>query len=287
MSRMADSHPSPGTVSKILWHFTGGPTWNAEKQCQNTKRKSDDIAYENLKSIILERKLRVGQYKEVVNVIVPELRRYDTTTHRFNTDRNVHVKLESSPVCCLADIPIIHLSYHASRYGKFAIGFHRSAVLRSGFNPVLYTLPNTRITRSIYEGFSQLKYVDVDNIRWARSDIEGELKGLGFNIDGQLMDIEMGADDVEQSVDDAKASFSNVLAFVKTFNEREFDSVYCEREWRSLKEYKFELNEVAMIVVPKHIGEASYFNRFIDRDASIIKLPRTIPIVPWEDLVEH
>lgn len=101
------------------------------------------------------------------------------------------------------------------------------------------------------------------------------------------MDIEFGADDAERSVDDAKDSFSNVLAFIKTFGEREFDSVYCEREWRSLKEYSFDLDEIAMIIVPRNVGRPRYFKRFIDRDAQVIKLPRAIPIVPWEDLVEH
>ena len=46
------------------------------------------------------------------------------------------------------------------RYGKFTIGFHRYPLLRNGFNPVLYTLQNTRIIRSIYNGISQLEFVD-------------------------------------------------------------------------------------------------------------------------------
>jgi hypothetical protein len=39
----------------------------------------------------------------------------------------------------LADIPVAHLSYHAHRYGKAAIGFHRDAAIREGFHPVFYT----------------------------------------------------------------------------------------------------------------------------------------------------
>jgi len=46
--------------------------------------------------------------------------------------------LESAPVVCLADIPIIHLSYHAQRYGEIAIGFHRKHVMEKGFMPVFY-----------------------------------------------------------------------------------------------------------------------------------------------------
>jgi len=37
---------TPGTVSKILWHFTGGPTWNTEKEKQNTTPKPANDAYE-------------------------------------------------------------------------------------------------------------------------------------------------------------------------------------------------------------------------------------------------
>jgi hypothetical protein len=59
---------TPGTVSKILWHFTGGPVWNSERKKQSDLAKPSDQAYFNLKSILKSGVLRLGDYKEVVRV---------------------------------------------------------------------------------------------------------------------------------------------------------------------------------------------------------------------------
>jgi hypothetical protein len=77
-----------------------------------------------------------------------------------------------------------------------------------------------------------------------------------------------------------------LLAFFKTFERKDFSTIYCEREWRSTKAFSFALDDVAMIVLPRWPGGASYLDQFLDM-ARKLKLPRSIPIVPWEDLVEH
>lgn len=114
-----------------------------------------------------------------------------------------------------------------------------------------------------------------------------EIDSEEIDISLPLMDIDIEASDIIEYVRTASKSFQQFLAFVKTFNEDEFSSIYCEREWRSLKNYRFESEDIAMIVLPRKVGARSFFERFIARDASSIKLPRSIPIVPWEDLVEH
>src|SRR5438034_4943251 len=119
---------SPGTVSKILWHFTGGPTWNVKTKRQNASPKASADAYDSLRSILRSRVLRLGRYREIVRVVLPERRQIDTETRRVRVLRNVSIDIESSPICCLSDIPAPHLRYHAYRYGRFAIGFHRDAV---------------------------------------------------------------------------------------------------------------------------------------------------------------
>lgn len=204
--------------------------------------------------------------------------------------RIVPFTLTAVPVCCLSDIPVIHLAYHAARYGKFAIGFHREAVLRQRFNPVFYTPSNTRVLRSIYKGFTELKFINVETIKFAAWDIETRVQDVDsgeIDISLPLIDIDTEASDIEDYVSSASRSFRQFLAFVKTFNENEFGSIYCEREWRSLKNYVFELEDIAMIVLPKKVGVRKFFDRFTARDANSVKLPRSIPIVPWEDLVEH
>lgn len=285
---------SPGTVSKILWHFTGGPTWNTKTKRQSNSPKPAAQAYKNLKSILRTKELRLGTYKEVVKLILPELKKFNPETKKVEVKKNVPVDIESSSICCLSDIPATHLRYHAYRYGKFAIGFHRNAVIRARFNPVFYTLQDTPIIRSIYEGFSSLKFADPEEIRNAVSliesqvdDIEVEYDDIGIDISGEVGEIEYEVDSLETSISDAKQSLEDFVAFVKTFNRNEFSTIYCEREWRSTKQYNFEINDVAMIVLPKAVGETQYFKNFVEKVAPKLKLPRWIPIVPWDDLVEH
>lgn len=146
---------SPGTVSKILWHFTGAPKWNATANKQHKKPKSRKQAYDNLKAIIRSCELRVGQYAEVAKLLNPEFK-FSKRTRRLVGIENKPITLTSAPICCLADIPVAHLGYHAERYGKCAIGFRREAVI-GHFNPVFYTLQHTKIIQSIYNGFSALE----------------------------------------------------------------------------------------------------------------------------------
>ncbi len=49
---------SPGIVSKILWHFTGGPRWDASKNRQEDKPKPIDDAYAALIAVLKSRELR-------------------------------------------------------------------------------------------------------------------------------------------------------------------------------------------------------------------------------------
>ena len=285
---------SPGTVSKILWHFTGGPTWNSKTKKQSTTPKPTKKAYENLRSILRSKEIRLGKYKEVVRVIIPERRKFNTETKKVEDQKNVPVDIESSSICCLSDIPAPHLRYHAYRYGKFALGFHRNAVIRAGFNPVFYTLQDTPIVRSIYEGFSSLKVTEPETIRETTdmieskvSDAEGIYDDLDIDISSQIMEIESEIDSIENNISDAVESLENFVAFIKSFERNEFSTVYCEREWRSTKQYNFEIDDLAMIVLPKIVGKNKYYKNFVEKVAPGLKLPRRIPIIPWDDLVEY
>lgn len=99
-------HPTPGTVSKILWHFTGGPLWNCEKNCHETCPKPAQQVFDRLVSILRSRQLRTGSYREVVKVLVPKRKVRNPTTKQLEIVKDSVVTVESVPVCCLADIPI-------------------------------------------------------------------------------------------------------------------------------------------------------------------------------------
>src|SRR5262249_14099416 len=126
---------SPGTVSKILWHFTGGPQWNEAEKRQADNPKPASEAYNALLSILKDHKLRIGGYKEIIKVKVPAIGTYEEDADTWFKERDATQELISAPVCCLADIPIIHLGYHADRYGKFAIGFTVARPSRTDSTP--------------------------------------------------------------------------------------------------------------------------------------------------------
>lgn len=280
---------NPGTVSKILWHFTGGPIWDTKKNKQGKKLKPANEAFSNLKAIIKSRTLKIGRFKEVVNVTLPSFKQYSRYEKRVLEVKNVPVTMYSSSVCCLADIPSVHLGYHATRYGKFAIGFHRSSVVKHGFNPVLYTLPTTEVIRHIYEGLSSVESIDAGNLVTAAESIETNLMDEiddYYDIEVDTSEVVSEAEVLEGYAQEAQSSIQDFIAFIKTFEEDEFDSIYCEREWRSVKDFKFTFEDVAMIVAPKNFNGENYFQALVE-SAKNLKIPRKIPIVPWEDLIEN
>ena len=84
---------SPGTVSKILWHFTGGPCWNEESKKQLKSPKPASIAYKNLISILRTKELRLGTYKEIVKVTLPERKKYNITAKKYEIQKNIKVDI--------------------------------------------------------------------------------------------------------------------------------------------------------------------------------------------------
>src|SRR5262249_47276954 len=137
--------------------------------------------------------------------------------------------LESVAICSLADIPIMHLSYHARRYGKIAIGFHREAAIRHGFTPVFYQLRHSAVLQAICDG---LRLIEVMNVRDVADTIEAIERAVKFSRDAEI-DLIASDDDWDQdlaiSVLRRKAILNSelwvsglpkiktLLAFIKTF----------------------------------------------------------------------
>src|ERR1700722_11868541 len=113
----------PKTHSEVLWHFTGGASWNQRTKRQSVKLKPMAKAFDAFIKILESHELRVGNYHESINHIVPNYHSFDKKTKRMTTKQNVLRTISTSPVCCVADIPLTELFHHAKRYGKIAIGF--------------------------------------------------------------------------------------------------------------------------------------------------------------------
>jgi len=236
--------------------------------------------------------LRLGTYTEIVRTTPGQEAESSLETGRIRTKRTVYEEIPSAPVCCLADIPVVHLGYHRRIYGKFAIGFHRAAAIHNGFNPVFYSPEYADAVRSICAPLYALEVVNPGVITSIAREIAVAIYDFANQIDsidilGTLSTIENEAEEIEAFVDEARKALLQFVAYVKTFQEDEFGTVYCEREWRSLKNFKFSYDDLAMIVLPRYVGKRQYFEEFVTKVVPRIKLPRSIPIVPWEDLVEH
>ncbi|NQT24242.1 hypothetical protein HQ585_02695 [candidate division KSB1 bacterium] len=279
----------PGTVSDILWHFTGGPKWNEKEKRQEADPKPSSEAYERLCSILTEdtetgkRILKVGGHREVV---------FCKSKLEFHFGKKIiilnagDVLLESSPVCCLAEIPIVHLNYVSVRYRKFAIGFYRKTAIKNQFNPVLYTFESSSIAgaiRTLSENIESLQGFP----EWFKENVINDEKNPDFS--SQRPDLKEAYHFLSGAVEPTKPSFERILSFIKTIKENELESIYCEREWRSTQDFRFTCDDVAMIVLPKKMDDDNtpYFDKFIEEEIDRLSIPRKIPIIAWEDLIEH
>jgi hypothetical protein len=284
---------SPGTVSKILWHFTGGPKWNEAEKRQEDHPKPPDDAYTALVEILKSRELRIGGYKEVLKAILPKIQYREPATREIIEESDVAREVISAPVCCLADIPIMHLSYHADRYGKITIGYHRKSAIEHGFNPVFYLLQDSAIIQSLYAAMHAIgAHEERENIEW-----EGRL----FEMANQspepihpsththreaLYEVLMVTKELINRVKIAASDLRTVSACIKTYTKSELHTVYCEREWRSTVPFKFGYEDISMIVVPRNANGDEQYANFV-AEAQLLGIPRSVPIVAWEDLVEH
>jgi len=277
----------PGTVSKILWHFTGGPLWDETTNKQLTQLKPAKFGYDALKSILTSREVRVGKYHEIVKVTVHKKRKYNIEKKVSEIHENVPVTIKSKPVCCVADIPLQHLSYHAKRYGKIAIGFRRESIIKAGFNPVMYTLENTALLNSIYTGYGAVDNVDpsmiTDEVDSFSSEIQSKYDEHCIDEYADISGTEFEISCVKEAQEQIEDSYSNFLPYIKTFDETEFDSIYCEREWRSIKNFDFTLDDIAVIVLPNNQEDFDFYTDFL----SSFELPKKITIASWEDLIDH
>jgi hypothetical protein len=310
---------SPGTVSKILWHFTGGPRWSEKLKKQGPKPKPSKKAYDLLKRILRSRSLHVGGYREIIRRQAPK-RGVNKPDASYRHPFDSMDERESARVCCLADIPIQHLAYHAQRYGRFAIGFHRAAVLSHDFNPVLYAPEQSCVIEDLYSGLAgvdemlinQVDPKSLENLAGRLSKISDKLESAANELDSHAngkirqlakrlqrlargaskackeADISTGlAYDAENSTLRAKVGLERAIAFVKTFKHDEFGTIYCEREWRSMEPYDFDLEDLAMIVLPKSVGRTNYFEDFVTKQVKKLGIPSSVPVVPWEDLINY
>ncbi len=208
-----------GYFSKIYWHFTGGPIINWEnirmpKEIEGEQKSSTDAVL-------------------ILNKILSSRQLLATCTEKIMGE------LRTNDFCCVCDIPLKDLIYHADYYGKVAIGFSAKAIHKQ-FNPVLYLerefpIPdNTLIDGSII--------------------LNGDKNFDDGDSAFELMSYLFGLDKNTQYKDFLSDYLGNMKQFIKftRFSENDDETFYREREWRSINgDFNFETDDVEAIIVPR------------------------------------
>ncbi|MBI2985792.1 MAG: hypothetical protein HYY45_03385 [Deltaproteobacteria bacterium] len=203
--------------------------------------KSDHESYQILLSI-LRTGLKVGEKNEFKFV--------DPATNEIQT-------LWGYPVCCLADIPLKDLHIHAERYGRFAIGFHKESAISSNFNPVLYINQYS----SVFHHFIL-----------RRNEVEGYLERTNSDIAGKFQELLLLLGSVTKS-GDLKANPVAALML----DEMQLNNFYYEREWRSIYNWDFQKDDVAILIMPDETLDD--FRK--DRKRGDLRIDEDTPILPF------
>jgi hypothetical protein len=131
--------------------------------------------------------------------------------------------------CCIADIPLKDLVLHAKRYGTVAIGFHREAVIKHNFMPICYVPQRSWLVEHYLKIRDELESYLYENAPDKAEKFQEFLSVLGT--------IVKACDFSGEPHDDQAKDAENLNNF------------YYEREWRSIHEWPFKPEDVAMIIV--------------------------------------
>lgn len=222
--------------AQLKQRFTSEVLWHF-----TGRNKPEDQAYDILLSI-LKIGLKVGKKDTEFKYIDWKSKEIKTTWGR--------------PTVCLADIPLKDLEIHMERYQKYAIGFHKDSVIMNHFNPVLYV--------NQYAHF-------FDRFMTVRDEICEYLKKSS-------KEMEVKFDEMLYLLGSVAVS-GNIKAnpcVNPQLDELQLNNFYYEREWRSILNWEFKPNDIAVVILPDaKVGE------FIqEKRKGGLRLSDETPIIP-------
>lgn len=237
--------------SNIYWHFTGSPKgidWR-KVRCPADIAKQGPVldpatATATLKLILTSRKLLSSCTERVVD------------------------DLETAKFCCVTDIPLKDLLSHAPYYGRVAVGFKARAVHKA-FLPVMYVptesmpvvemmVPNQKQTAMAY-----------DFLRYQGSFQEQQAMKL-------LAQAAHNKETVRKPDPEEMKGFLMNFVKVTDFDTTSENTFYREREWRSIGDFSFSVEDIDAVVVPKSL--IADVQAHLDKEG----YPRSISIIAWE-----
>lgn len=168
------------------------------------------------------------------------------------------------PASCVCDIPFKDLRIHTARYRNYGIAFKKNnAITRGHFNPVLYIQHDHHLFKHAEQLLDKF-----DNANTTTSESNKKLYEY-LMIMGTY---------VKRSDLTRKISIGDI-----DLDRQQNNNFYYEREWRSASEWKFQVDDVAAILLPEnHLGEMKEFIKNSFQAQSYVK----IPLISYE-MVEY
>ena len=231
--------------SKVFWHFTGSPDVNWDDVTMPreirgwTKSVRDSVSI--LEMILSSSKLKAGAPEKIYGRI---------TTEGF---------------CSVSDIPFKDLTYHSEYYGKVAVGFSAEKIYKH-FNPVLYIEPDFPIP------------IDTETDNKRKVDLNKKEDDLqAYELFHNILDFEE-SEEYNEFLDKYLGYLKKFIKITR-FSEKEDETFYREREWRSKNgDFHFEQEDIEAVIVPK-----SYVQE-VDRMLKNLEYRHYVPIIPFEFL---
>lgn len=140
---------------------------------------------------------------------------------------------------CFCDIPQADLAIHMHKYSHFGLAFSKTFLVGKGATPVFY------ISRDTLDGGRPLREKFDHHIREMLTtfeDLSRHTDGLDPALAGKLANLQRFCE-------------WNIFAFLKFFDHGLADSdennYYFEREWRTLANVDFRLDDISRIIIPR------------------------------------
>ena len=262
-----------GYTSNLLCHFVG------------RSKSNDDERFELLETIIKSKKL-------IANLSNP-----NNLGSSFSSGyqcEHLGEVFEKCDCVCFCDIPNESLGIHTNKYSKFGMGFERTFIAEKGAHPVMYVPKNYTIAEigdtsekaktctpkqpQLYYPhllntacnllpLMELGYTNVD-----LNKIEDFYKHSGFGewlntFDNDIRE-KFFSGQFHPLIFSLLQGAATQLAYVKLFDttlaDDHPDNYYMEREWRSLKNIEFTLNDIKTIYLPNETYKENFIKDFPD-----------------------
>ncbi|MGE3760077.1 MAG: abortive infection system antitoxin AbiGi family protein [Pseudobdellovibrionaceae bacterium] len=226
-------------ISDILWHFIGPKEFEGNDYTKALVRLESYIR-DDLSGIDLVPFKKISQF-HVRTLLIKELG-YGVAEDLGDVKKFV---VHEPRALCFCDIPISSLPVHMAKYGDIGIGIHRrkmnDPVFFNKLRPVLY-----------YPHINSQVIHDEQNLN------------RFWKIEGSTITLH---DFVKIPTHLSSEQNAN-----REFNAEQFETIYEEREWRSMSSLRLSLDDIAYFIIPEksHLSNHPKIKKLIAEGIGLI-----------------